>query len=95
MKLTRQIVLILVSAAIALGSFSPLANAQENLSINLNTATATEIAYAIDGVGEVRAEAIVALRDKLGGYTKLEQLLEINGIGEATLERIRSIIVLE
>jgi|TARA_B110000914_G_scaffold193378_1_gene180945 competence protein ComEA len=95
MKLTRQIALLLLTTAITLGSFSPFSLAETTLPININTATAVELAEALDGVGEVRAAAIIALREKLGGFVNLEQLLEINGIGVAMLSRISSIIVLE
>ena len=95
MKLTRQIALLLLTTAITLGSFSPFSLAETTLPININTTTAVELAEALDGVGEVRAAAIIALREKLGGFVNLEQLLEINGIGVAMLSRISSIIVLE
>tara|TARA_B110000495_G_C22883520_1_gene515283 strand:- start:545 stop:832 length:288 start_codon:yes stop_codon:yes gene_type:complete len=95
MKLTRQIALLLLTTAITLGSFSPFSLAETTLPININTATAVELAEALDGVGEVRAAAIIALSEKLGGFVNLEQLLEINGIGVAMLSRISSIIVLE
>ena len=95
MRLTRQIALLLLTTAITLGSFSPFSLAESTLPININTATAVELVEAIDGVGEVRAAAIIALREQLGGFVNLEQLLDIKGIGEATLLRIRSIIVLE
>ena len=95
MKLTRQIALLLLSAAITFGSFSTLSLAQDTLPININTATAVELVEAIDGVGEVRAAAIITLRDQLGGFSSLEQLLDVKGIGDATRARIRSIIVLE
>jgi len=95
MKLTRQIALLLLSAAITLGSFSPLSLAEGTLPININAATAIELAEALNGVGDVRATAIIALREQLGGFTSLEQLLDVKGIGDATLSRIRSIIVLE
>jgi competence protein ComEA len=95
MKLTRTIALLLLSTLITLGSFSPLSLAEGTLPLNINTATAVELAEAIDGVGEVRAAAIIALREQLGGFTKLEQLLDVNGISDITLSRISSIIVLE
>ena len=95
MKLTRHIALLLLTICITLGSFSPFSLAQSTLPININTATAVELAEAIDGVGEVRAAAIISLREELGGFTMLEQLLDVKGISEVTLARIRSIIVLE
>ena len=95
MKLTRHIALLLLIITITLGSFSPFSLAQSTLPININTATAVELVEAIDGVGEVRVAAIIALREQLGGFVNLEQLLAIKGIGDTTLSRIRSIIVLE
>jgi DNA uptake protein ComE-like DNA-binding protein len=35
------------------------------------------------------------LREQLGGFTNLEQLLDVKGISDVTLSRISSIIVLE
>ncbi len=76
-------------------TYVPLALAEYQLPINLNAASAVDLAKAIDGLGEVRAAAIIALRERLGGFTKLEQLLDVKGISASTLSRIRPIIVLE
>ena len=95
MNLTRKIALVLLSAVITLGSFAPLSYAQSTAPININTATVVELVEALDGVGEVKAAAIVALREQLGNFVNLEQLLEVKGIGSATLLRISPVIVLE
>lgn len=50
-------------------------------SISINDATATELT-AVPGIGTVYAQRIVAYREKIGGFTDLRQLLEIEGIGE-------------
>lgn len=55
--------------------------------LNLNTCTKEEL-MEIDGIGEVRADAIIAYRDKLGGYSSVEQLKDISGIGDKTFEKI-------
>lgn len=55
--------------------------------INLNTATVEELT-SIDGLGESRASAIIEYRDYLGGYTSVEQIKEISGIGDATYSKI-------
>lgn len=55
--------------------------------INLNTATVEEL-VSIDGLGESRASAIIEYRDYLGGYTSVEQIKEISGIGEATYAKL-------
>lgn len=49
--------------------------------ININTASAVELAAALRGVGKARAEAIVALREELGGFSDVEQLLMVRGLG--------------
>lgn len=55
--------------------------------LNLNTCTKEEL-MAIDGIGDARAEAIIAYRDKLGGYSSVEQLKDISGIGDKTFAKI-------
>lgn len=55
--------------------------------ISINQADAETIAASLTGVGISKAEAIVAWRQQNGGFTSLEQLLEVKGIGEKTLER--------
>lgn len=57
--------------------------------ININLASAEEIADVIKGVGLKKAEAIVAWRNEYGKFINLEQLLEVKGIGEKTLEKNR------
>lgn len=55
--------------------------------VNLNTCTAQELT-AIDGIGDTRASAIIQYREYLGGYTSVEQIKEIKGIGDALYEKI-------
>ena len=39
-------------------------------------------------VGPVTAEAIIAWRTEHGGYTAVDELLEVDGIGDATLSKL-------
>lgn len=55
--------------------------------LNLNTCTAAEL-MTIDGIGEVRAAAIIAYREYLGAYTDIEQLKNIEGIGDGIFAKI-------
>lgn len=55
--------------------------------VNLNTATQAELETLPD-VGPVTALAILAWRDEHGGYTSVDELLEVDGIGEATLGKL-------
>ncbi|WP_231757585.1 ComEA family DNA-binding protein [Microbulbifer elongatus] len=62
--------------------------------VNLNTATAEELSAALDGVGEARAKLIVQYREENGSFSSVEELLEIKGIGVATLEKNKNRIQL-
>ena len=55
--------------------------------LNLNTCTAAEL-MTINGIGEARASAIIAYREYLGGYTDVEQLKNISGIGDGIFAKI-------
>jgi competence protein ComEA len=56
--------------------------------VNINAATATEL-EALPGVGEVIAQRIVDYRTANGPFTSVDQLLDVSGIGESTLESMR------
>lgn len=62
--------------------------------VNINSADADQLARMLVGVGSQKAEAIIAYRAEHGPFSSLEQLLEVNGIGPATLERNREQIQL-
>lgn len=57
--------------------------------IDINTANAESLATALDGVGEVRAEAIVEYRETNGDFPSVASLTAVSGIGPATLENNR------
>jgi competence protein ComEA len=54
----------------------------------VNTATATEL-ESLSGIGEVLAATIVEYRTENGPFTSVDDLLDVSGIGPATLEEIR------
>ena len=56
--------------------------------VNVNTASVEEL-QLLPGVGEARARAIVDLRKQRGGLKSLEDLLDVKGIGDSSLERLR------
>ncbi len=55
--------------------------------VNLNTADLAAL-ETLPGVGPVTAEAIASWRTEHGGFTAVEELLEVDGIGDATLAEI-------
>ena len=56
--------------------------------VNLNLATAEELAL-LPGVGPARAAAIIEHRKEAGPFESCQGLLEIRGIGEKALERMK------
>jgi competence protein ComEA len=62
--------------------------AQPTRLINLNTATASEL-DSLTGVGPSTAKAIIAYRTKKGSFSKVEDLLNVAGIGPAKLAALR------
>lgn len=69
----------------------PVQNKQQiaTLTVNINKASAEELSDVMTGVGLKKAIAIVEYRTKIGFFKKVEDLLEVKGIGPATLEKNR------
>ncbi|MDR5898585.1 ComEA family DNA-binding protein [Halomonas vilamensis] len=62
--------------------------AQQVAPINVNTADA-ELLAELPGIGPSRADAIIEERDTNGEFSSADDLTRINGIGPATVDRIR------
>lgn len=56
--------------------------------VNLNTATQAEL-ETIDGIGPVKAQAILDYRKKNGGFKTVDELEKVDGIGAVTLKNVR------
>jgi competence protein ComEA len=59
--------------------------------IDINSADALALT-ALPGIGQTRAEAIVRHRDQNGSFTRIQDLLEVSGIGPATLDAIIDLV---
>ncbi|MCI0710557.1 MAG: helix-hairpin-helix domain-containing protein [Chloroflexi bacterium] len=59
--------------------------------VNINTATAEEL-ETLPGIGETRANDIIAYREANGPFATVEDLLNVSGIGEGTLENLQEFI---
>ena len=57
--------------------------------VNITDASAESLAAAINGVGLTKAAAIVAYRERHGPFSSVDELVEVQGIGERTVERSR------
>jgi competence protein ComEA len=64
-------------------------------SVNVNTATAEEIADGLKGVGQSKAEAIVDYRESNGLFMQIDELVNVKGIGIRTVDMNRGVIKLD
>jgi len=71
------------AAALALSTLVFAADA-----VDINTADAQTLA-ALDGIGAAKAEAIIAYRQQHGPFASVDQLVDVKGIGDKTVERNR------
>lgn len=62
--------------------------------LNINTADFFEL-IALPGVGEVTADGILEYRDKHGRFQSIDQLMEVPGIGEGKLEKLKEYITVD
>lgn len=79
------------SSASANGSDATAASegsGQSGKKINLNTATAADL-QKLNGIGEKKAEQIIAYREKSGQFKKIEDLTQVSGIGEKTFAALK------
>ncbi len=73
------------------GAFGTLSSSEETAEtqiININTAPSA-VLQRLNGIGLVKARAIVAYREENGAFSSVDELINVKGIGEATLEKIR------
>jgi competence protein ComEA len=65
--------------------------AQATTTVNLNTASVSQL-ETLPGVGKATAERIVEYREKNGGFKKIEDLMNVRGIGEKSFLKIKPLI---
>lgn len=63
--------------------------------VNINTASASEIAEALTGVGLSKAEAIVAYRQQKGEFKNASDIVQVKGIGQSIYEKNKKDILLK
>lgn len=66
---------------------------KESNLVSINTATLEEL-MTLEGIGEAKAKSIIAYREEHGPYQAIEDLLNVSGIGESLLAKIKENITL-
>ena len=59
--------------------------------VDINTATAAQLEQ-VKGIGATKANAIVAYREENGPFASVDDLVKVPGIGEKSLEAMRSVL---
>jgi competence protein ComEA len=76
-------------------SAAPAADKSAVATVNINSADAQTLAASLKGVGETRAAEIVRHRETYGPFASAEELIEVKGIGQSTVDMNRDVITLE
>lgn len=66
-------------------------NSKETLKVNINTATSEEL-EKLPGIGQAMASRIVTYRKENGKFSKIEDIKNVSGIGDAKFNNIKSYI---
>ena len=84
---------VLLMAATATAQTPPASTAQavQKATINLNTATLDQL-ETLPGIGRKTAERILEQRQKSGGFKKIEELMNVKGIGEKSFLKIKPMV---
>jgi competence protein ComEA len=94
---------MIIAALLAVGLTAGVTSAQESArtpaqkpaaaaAVNLNTASAAQL-ESLPGIGPSMAQRIVEYRQQSGGFKKIEELMNVRGIGEATFLKLKELIV--
>ena len=95
----RRIVRALLVCAMAL-VFGGVVIAQDKATppekppVNLNTASIDQL-DGLPGIGRATAQRILEYRQKVGSFTKIEQLMNVKGIGEKSFLKLKPLIVVQ
>jgi competence protein ComEA len=70
---------------------APAAKASASGPVNLNTATIAQL-ETLPGIGRSTAERILEYREKSGGFKKIEDLMNVRGIGEKSFLKLKPLV---
>ena len=96
----RLSLVVAILAALAIASTSlhgmqakaaPRQAATASAPVNLNTATAEQL-ETLPGIGAATAKRIIEHRQKAGGFKKIEELMNVKGIGEKSFLKLKPLV---
>jgi len=98
MKFITLIVVLLLSLSFSHGVTADPAKTKpvsemKNDKVNINKASAEQLA-TLPGIGESKAQAIIAYRNKNGEFKSIKELAEVKGIGDKLLSKLQGKIIL-
>jgi competence protein ComEA len=96
--MTRTTIAVLMMLALGVGtaaaqgpSRAPAAKEMIETPVNLNTATAAQL-ETLPGVGAATAQRILEYRQKSGGFKKIEELMNVRGVGEKSFLTLKALL---
>ncbi|WP_341661338.1 helix-hairpin-helix domain-containing protein [Vibrio sp.] len=94
--MTTILVMLACYSSIGYSQNSPVNEkySQIEITVNINTAQADELATLLSGVGLKKAQAIVEYRDENGPFQQVEDLAQVKGIGDSLVDKNRTRIQL-
>jgi competence protein ComEA len=97
MKRTITLVLCVLclggAVTVSAQNSKPSAEAAAAAPININSATLAQL-ETLPGIGKATAERILEYRQKNGGFKKVEDLMNIRGIGEKSFLRLKPLVTI-
>ena len=73
------------------GARAPKATASVDAQVNLNTATPAQL-ETLPGIGPATAQRIIEYRQKNGAFKKIEELMNVRGVGEKSFLKLKPLV---